>query len=159
MPKVTDACVNWQPIHLETWVATFPQLKKQLANLFEVWIGSIFHERRVWDENSLERLEEFFGRLWEIRFRVLQLYMHRRWALSWKLSSVEEDKEDVEVICSEVRYPDSPLFEQCRLNFPGVRERSVGFVARATCMPLSPGKQNSIQVFDPEEGRARDLAR
>jgi len=64
----------------------------------------------------------------------------------------------MEVICTEIHYPDSPLFDQCRVNLSGIRRRSIGFVARATCTQLSGREQNYIEVFDPDEGRARDLA-
>jgi len=144
--------------NLEVWAAALPQLEKKLANFFELWIGSVFNERRLWDKNPLEALEEFFRRIWEIRYRVLQPYMPPRWASCWKLPSVEEEKEDVKVSCREIHYPDS-VFDLCQLNLPGARQRSVGFVARATSTQLSPGEQNYIEVFDSDLERAQDLAR
>ena len=144
--------------NLQVWVAALPRLEKKLANFFEVWIGSVYNERRVWDKNPLEALEEFFRRLWEIRYRVLQPYMAWRWASCWKLPSVEEEKDDVKVSCREIRYPDS-VFDLCQLNLSKARSRSIGFVARATSTQLSPGEQNYIEVFDPNLERAQDLAR
>ena len=142
--------------HLDVWVAEIPRLKKKLHMLFEVWIGSVFLELRLWDINALEPLEEFFIRLWAIRFRDLQPFSDQSWTSCWKLPPIEEKREDVKVICEQVSYPDSRL--NCAANITGMRSRKIGFLATATYMHQSGEDQDSFTVFHHSEEKARDLA-
>lgn len=62
---------------LDEWVRACPRLKypKDWADLVEAWIGAIIRERLLFDENdSLEELNEFFSRLWRLRYRSLNEY-------------------------------------------------------------------------------------
>jgi len=142
--------------HLDVWVAEIPRLKEKLDMLFEVWIGSVFLELRLWDINALELLEEFFIRLWAIRFRDLQPFSDQSWTLRWKLP--EEKREDVKVICEQVSYPDCPLSVKCSANITGMRSRGIGFLATATYTHQSGEDQDSFIVFHHSEEKARDLA-
>ena len=144
---------------LNTRVAKVPPLERKLANFFEVWIGSIYQEQCLWYEHPFKQLEDFFGRLWELRYRVLRPYMQPQGGYCWGHWPDDDKKGDVDVVCTEIYYPDSPLFDQCRLNFSGVTKRSIGFVAKATYTTLSGAEQSHIEVFDSNESRARNLAR
>jgi len=144
---------------LEDWAAGFPRIKEKLAMFFEVYIGSVFLERRVWDDNPLELLEGFFDRLWAVRFRDIHSFSHRRWSKRLKMPLVEEKRDDVEVNCTEVKYPDSPLCIRSRLNVGGVTTRKIGHIAKATYAQLSGEEQNNFEVFHRSKDKARDLAR
>lgn len=142
--------------NLSPWVKKIAPQK--LGNLFEVWIGSVYLERRLWDGQPYERLDEFFSRLWDIRYRALLPYMQQRSDSYWTVLSVGE-MEGIEVISNKIYYPDSPLFDQCHLSHLAMQRRPIGFVARRICTQLYPEQQNSVEVFDPDQGKARDLAR
>jgi hypothetical protein len=147
--KSNSSCQQLGKLYsLDMWVEVIPTTDAHWANIFEVYIGSLFTDREAWDGDALGEIESWLQGIWSIRYRDLHQYV----SSPFSLPPAPQDRS-VSVATTEIIYPETEAFARCKLRTSGTRP--IGYIAKAS----HTGSELCVEAFHSVKAKAEENAR